>query len=346
MVFPFSSRRSSGRAKIHSVRLGVEALEERCVLSTGVNPATIPTPEASLYGQVRADYLLLPPATNPSVLFLGDSVMDLFASSLGTPVWNAEMAPMGAADYAIAGSTTQNVLWQIQSGELNGLSPNVVVLDVGVNNLRQGETPDQVAGGIAATVTAIKAAQPQAQILLLGILPTGGGSQTSLNVAINQTNSLLANQDFGNNVHYLNAGSAFLQSDGSIAPGLMFDGLHPSTVGYGVLAGVLQPAIQGLLPQQPASTPVVSTPAPSTTPAPAAPTTAPATADQTSQASLTNTQLAIAASQSQLATAVVTSVATNQDTNPTDVLAAALQAEVDALGWWGTFSPSDATSSD
>lgn len=53
----------------------------------------------------------------------------------GQPIFNRYYAPLGVANYGIAGDQTQHVLWRIQNGEVSGLNPRLVVLKIGTNNL-------------------------------------------------------------------------------------------------------------------------------------------------------------------------------------------------------------------
>src|SRR5437868_10803591 len=100
-------RRARGRQH-SSVRLGMEILEERCLLSTDVNPAVVPVPGQGDYFQLREAQNASVPRVMGGVLFLGDSITDLFANGLGTQVWNQEIAPLGVADFAISGFATHN----------------------------------------------------------------------------------------------------------------------------------------------------------------------------------------------------------------------------------------------
>ena len=66
----------------------------------------------------------------------------------------------------------QQVLWRIDHGELDGLSPKRVVLMIGANHvLGGGESPDAVVAGIRACLQRIRSKTPNAQITLMGILP-------------------------------------------------------------------------------------------------------------------------------------------------------------------------------
>lgn len=44
-------------------------------------------------------------------------------------------APLGVANYGIAADRTEHVLWRIENGEVEGLNPRLIVLEIGTNNL-------------------------------------------------------------------------------------------------------------------------------------------------------------------------------------------------------------------
>src|SRR5262249_61955100 len=111
------------------------------------------------------------------VVFLGDSITywwgDVGRDALGYNVWSQQIAPLNPANFGIPGDRTQNLLWQVENGELVG-QPKVAVILIGTNNLADGQTPEQTADGIAMVVQAVRTQSPQTKILLLGILPRGG----------------------------------------------------------------------------------------------------------------------------------------------------------------------------
>src|SRR5205823_100202 len=101
------------------------------------------------------------------------------------------------------------------------------------------------------TVADILTHQPQAHVLLLGILPRGEGPTDFFRGEIAQTNQLISQLANGTSVTYADLGGLFLQPGGSISPALMFDFIHPTKLGYDLLTTELQGRLQALLPGSP-----------------------------------------------------------------------------------------------
>jgi len=68
--------------------------------------------------------------TEIQAVFLGDSITDLWANE-GATVWAQHYANRHAVNYGIAGDRTENVLWRVEHGEFDGISPKVVLLMIG-----------------------------------------------------------------------------------------------------------------------------------------------------------------------------------------------------------------------
>lgn len=66
--------------------------------------------------------------SNINVLFYGDSIVEGF----DWQIWNRVFAPLGAANYGIGGDATQHLLWRIQNGEVDNISPRIVVVMIGI----------------------------------------------------------------------------------------------------------------------------------------------------------------------------------------------------------------------
>jgi lysophospholipase L1-like esterase len=178
------------------------------------------------------------------VAFLGDSITEYWRDNA---VWRAHYAPLGAANFGVAGDTTQNVLWRLAQGELTGENPKLFVILIGTNNLGRGDAPDQAARGTTAVVRSVRARFPAAKILLLGIFPRGARADDPYRDRVRRANALIARLDDGGSVRYLDVGPALLERDGSLSPNVMPDFLHPSVEGYRRWADAMDPLLHRLL---------------------------------------------------------------------------------------------------
>jgi lysophospholipase L1-like esterase len=170
-----------------------------------------------------------------NIVFLGDSITQFFQQKAGASVWSSRIAPLGAADLGVAGDTTNNLLWRLENGELAG-QPRVAVLMIGTNNLGYlGESVDQTVAGIEADIAAIHSISPGTEILLNGIFPRGLPTD-QLRAEVLEVNAQLANLAGSLGVIYSNPGANLATADGSIAPNVLTDLLHPDASGYEIWA--------------------------------------------------------------------------------------------------------------
>ena len=214
--------------------------------------ATLPLPLAGNdYWQTRdiQNRLGLALGFRPRVLFLGDSITALLASGTGQPLWDTFYAPLPAADFAVGGITTSQVIWQIESGQVAQAAPEVVVLMIGTNNLGLGQSPEATAAGITKIVEEIRGQLPNTRILLLGVLPRGESRADPFRKPIARVNNLIADLD-GDRVSYLDIGGWFLAPDGSIPAAFMSDFLHPTLWGYEVYTSQVWGPMLGLLARE------------------------------------------------------------------------------------------------
>jgi lysophospholipase L1-like esterase len=184
------------------------------------------------------------------VLFLGDSITQGWRE-LGSEAWAYHFAPLGAVAFGINADRAENVLWRITHGELDGISPRVVVLMIGTNNLKGGEVrqpPGVIRDGVAALLAVLRERLPGARVILCGILPRQPDKYDWITLALAETNRLLAALADGDRVCFLDMTAGFAGPDGSLARGLYTrDALHLSSAGYFRWAHYLLPVLRPML---------------------------------------------------------------------------------------------------
>jgi lysophospholipase L1-like esterase len=207
-----------------------------------VNTAVIPE---NRDGPQHQSFVALAKKGDIDVLFLGDSITDWWRTT-GKEVWDKNFGDLKAANFGIAGDTTQNVLWRLQNGEGEGFSPKVILLLIGVNNIGHGNTNHEIIAGVTAVVKELRQRFPASKILLQGIFPCSDkDSAPRLRVA--QINPELAKLADGQNIYFMDFGAKFLQPDGTLSADIMPDKLHPSAKGYEIWAGAIKEPLANLL---------------------------------------------------------------------------------------------------
>jgi beta-glucosidase len=177
---------------------------------------------------------------------VGDSITEYWHNS---PLWQKRYLPVKAADFGVGGDTTQNVLWRLTAGhEIDGLSPKVATLLVGVNNLNlNGDSAEDTAKGIAAIVKTLRQKLPKTKILLFGVFPCDEQPSSGKRALVAEINKRIAPLADGDRVRYLDLGPKLLNPDGTISKEVMPDFLHPSAKGFEIWSQAMDPVLADML---------------------------------------------------------------------------------------------------
>jgi lysophospholipase L1-like esterase len=221
--------------------------------ATGPEAADVAAPKLGRDGQLehhfkmRHELFLARRTAGPiGVLFLGDSITEGWGGG-GKAVWDKYYAPLDAANFGIGGDRTEHVLWRIDNGELDGISPKLVVLLIGTNNI--GYPAAEILKADEKIVQEIHDKLPQSKLLILGIFPRAdkAGSPVLMQAKIKEVNKGLATLDDGSKTRFLDVGNIFLDADGNIPKEIMKDKLHPTAKGYEIWADAMNPLLTEML---------------------------------------------------------------------------------------------------
>jgi len=186
---------------------------------------------------------------SPQVVFIGDSITHAWDDA-AQPVWQANYARYDAVALGFGGDRTENVLWRLQHGELDGMQPKVVVLLIGTNNTGdRREDPATTAAGIRRLIDEIQARQPQARVLLLGLFPRDPKPDSPLRHINTRINQIIAGYADGQRVVFLDFGDRLMNADGTLSREIMPDWLHLSERGYRIWAEAMNPTLERMLRQ-------------------------------------------------------------------------------------------------
>jgi len=190
------------------------------------------------------------------LLFIGDSITERWKNA--PDVWERYYGKYQPANFGIGGDSTQHVIWRIEHGELDHVSPKVVVLMIGTNNTAT-HTAEQIAAADRKIVGMIRQRLPETRVLLLAIFPRGPQTHKDKGFyddgvrrmeIIRAVNADLARLDDGDRVRFLDIGPRFLGPDGKIPDDVLQDQLHPTPKGYEIWAEAMQPLLTEMMAEK------------------------------------------------------------------------------------------------
>jgi len=188
------------------------------------------------------------------VYFAGDSIVRRWGATDYPDFlanWKANFFGWNAANFGWGADRTQNILWRLQNGELDGIHPKVIVLLAGTNNVGTEPGDDEkvadIARGVKAIVDLCREKAPNATIVVTAIFPRNDNPAVMPTIArINERIAMFAD---GKRVRFLDLTRSLADADGRLIDGVMHerDKLHPTLKGYQIWADALKPIFRELL---------------------------------------------------------------------------------------------------
>ena len=183
------------------------------------------------------------------VVLLGDSIMH-FWEWKHPESWAKFTAGRTALNLGYGGDRTQNVIWRIRHGELNGYEAKCVVLMIGTNNNSSNDTdPANVAAAVEKIVGIIREKQPKAKIVMHPIFPRGCSASSARHVKARErndrTNALLkefAEKD--GKVVWIDFNDRLVDASGWVPKSIMADEIHPTDAGYDLWMDAILPRLR------------------------------------------------------------------------------------------------------
>lgn len=194
---------------------------------------------------------------NVEFLMVGDSITDGWRrpqDAKNPKSWGGKAAydetfgkQYKTLNIGIGGDRTQHVIWRLQNGEVEGISPKVAMLMIGTNNL-SANTDEEIVAGITTCVKTLREKLPKTKVLLLGVFPRSAKPTDAARARIKNINEQIAKlDDGGKTVKYLDIGGKFLDAEGNIPPDIMPDFLHVNEKGYRLWAAAVQPTLDEMM---------------------------------------------------------------------------------------------------
>jgi beta-glucosidase len=235
------------------------ASQNPCSVKLGTHRAVTPVPRPThKWWMPRHEGVLKRNAEgNVDLILIGDSITHHF-DDRGKAIWDKYYAPRNAVNMGFSGDRTEHVLWRIEHGELDGISPKLAIIMIGTNNSNGDDyTAEEIADGIKAIICEVRTRLPETKILLLKTFPRGDKAQrkdkahdAAFNAQWEKNNKScdIASQVADNkNIFYLDINDAFLNADGVLTREVMPDLLHPHEKGYKIWAEAMEPTVAQLM---------------------------------------------------------------------------------------------------
>lgn len=163
-------------------------------------------------------------------------------------VWDQFYAPHKAINLGHNGQRTEQILWNLQNGEIDFVrAPKVAMLLTGTNNVddrhfKRTHTAEKIFTGTKAIVDLIRKKHPTTKILVLRIFPRGGDDEKSVSPpyfnssaqcieTCRRAGELTKQLADGKQVFWPDLTEVFLRADSTINTDLMWDLLHTSPKG-------------------------------------------------------------------------------------------------------------------
>lgn len=176
----------------------------------------------------------------PDILMIGNSITHYWGGEpiakrqSGKKAWENLFKGKNVRNLGFGWDRTENILWRIFHGELDGYQAKNIFLLIGTNNL-SFNTDEEVVQGICEVVKSIRIRQPKATLYVLGILP-----RKEMEVRVKKVNGELQKQLKATEAIYIDLAPQLTNPNGEIDLSLFSDGLHPNEKGYEQMAKVLK----------------------------------------------------------------------------------------------------------
>lgn len=186
------------------------------------------------------------------VFFLGNSITRRWGATDYPEFlahWKQNFHGWNAANFGWGGDRLEHMLWRIEHGELDGVSPRIVVIEGGTNNVGTLPGGDEkvanIVRGYRALVELCRRKAPNATIIVTGVFPRNDNLGVLPEIA--RINAQVAQMADGQTIRYMSINDRLADASGMLFDGMTVDRLHLTVKGYQVWADALKPVFTSIL---------------------------------------------------------------------------------------------------
>lgn len=191
----------------------------------------------------------------PDYVFFGDSITHWWGGEpksvmpiIGADSWEKIFKNHAVTNCGFGFDYIDNAYYRADNGELDGISPRVILVNLGTNNIgHRGDSAKICGDNMEAFVRLLRKKSPQAKILLIGVYPR---REIRFAETISGTNRLYGKLADGKHVFFIDPGKSLLAENATTAnPEFMRDNVHLNAAGYRLVADEIIRALKKIDPQ-------------------------------------------------------------------------------------------------
>lgn len=232
------------------------------------NTAIIPIPKLENdsydWWERHEEVLRIKDSIHPEIVLIGNSITHFWGGEPklkyvdgkprkpnGPKAWNSVFGNHRVLNLGFGWDRTQNVLWRLNHGELDGIHPRLVIIHIGTNNTSETKnarknTAPEIVEGIGEIYKKVRFKVPDAKVVLMAIMPREQHPGHPRRKLINETNLLLKNYAREQNISLIDIGPEMLTTDGTLSKEIARDYCHPTEKGYQIWADAIKPFVNEL----------------------------------------------------------------------------------------------------
>lgn len=177
-------------------------------------------------------------AENNQVVFIGDSIVELFPTYELFATHHKIVYNKG-----ISGDTSDRMLERLEKNALN-INPEVVCILIGTNDIARDIEHSMIIDNISKSIDKCKENGVK-RIIINGLLPVHKNIDKNMvgkrtNKEIKELNQKLSSLAVSKDVLFVDFSNALVDDEGNFDKELTYDGLHPNALGYFAMAKVLE----------------------------------------------------------------------------------------------------------
>lgn len=202
----------------------------------------------------HAEVLRVKDSINPDIVLIGNSITHFWGGEPklknadgkprkpnGPNAWNSIFANHRVLNLGFGWDRTQNVLWRLDHGEIDGLHPRTIIMHLGTNNTSETanarmNSSAEIVEGIRAVCMRLRSKVPGAHLVLMKVFPREEKPDHPRRILINEINKQLEVFARENNIDLLDIGPKMLTPDGTLLKEIANDFCHPTEKGYQIWA--------------------------------------------------------------------------------------------------------------